>query len=167
MCVCVRVLCWSLSSTAFHILEGVGVSREKPRPNPFWKVLLRVRICSYQGWGLCANDRNQHLENVPFWLAALDVIGVYAQEKLGSRFLMDLKTGLWRTTLSKDLRGESVVSFSSMSGSAAQKLSFMVWSSFQQVLCEFFLWDMIPPPLSCFAEVAVLLWITLGIYSVL
>lgn len=49
MCVWLCVLCWSLSFTAFHILEGVGVSGEKLRPNPIWEILLRVCICSSQG----------------------------------------------------------------------------------------------------------------------
>lgn len=165
MCVC--VLCWSLSSTAFHILEGVGVSREKPDQVLSGKFCFVSASVHTKAWGLCANDRNQRLENVAFWLAALSVIGVYAQEKLGSRFFMDVKTGLWSTALTKDPRGKSVVSFSAMSSSAAWKLVFMVWNSLQQVLYEFFLWDKTLPPLSYFAEVSVLLSITLRDYFML
>lgn len=68
---------------------------------------------------------------------------------------MDIRTGLWSTALTKDPRDECGVS--AVSGSAAQKLFFMVWSSLQQVLYEVFLWDNTHAPLSCFAEVSVLL----------
>jgi len=37
-CVCVFYV--NLSSIAFHILEGVGLSRQNPRLNPIWEVLL-------------------------------------------------------------------------------------------------------------------------------
>lgn len=162
---CVRVyfvLCWSLSSlhsTSWRVLMCLGRSWDQILFGKFCFVSAFVRP---KAWGLCANNRNQLLENVAFWLAALNVIGVYAQENLGSSFIMDFKTGLWNTALTKDSRDKSVVSWSAMSGSAAQKLFFMVWGSLQQVLHEFLLWDKTPPSLSSFAEVSVLFWITLS-----
>lgn len=63
--VCVCVFYVDLSSIAFHILEGVGVSRDNLRLNPIWEVLLYVSASVHtKAQRFCANDRNQHLENV-------------------------------------------------------------------------------------------------------
>lgn len=167
ICVCVYVfyvdLCLPLHSTSWRVLVCLGRSPDQVLSGKFCFVSASVHT---KAWGLCANDRNQLLENAAFWLAALNVIGMCAQEELGSRFIMDVETGLWSTALTKDPRGRSVVSQSAVSDSAAQKLFFMVWCSLQQVLHQFFLWDKTPPPLSGFAEVSVLLWITLWVYFV-
>lgn len=155
MCVCVCLcvlfyveLCLPLHSASWRVLVCLGRSPDQILSGKFCFVSASVHS---KAWGLCANDRNQHLENRAFWLAALNAIGVDAQEKSGSRLLMDVKTGLWSAALTKDPRGKSVVSFCAMSASAAQKLSCMVWSSLHQVLYEFFLWDKTPPLLSCFS----------------
>lgn len=160
-------LCLPPHSTSWWVLVCLGRSWDQILCGKFCFVSASVHT---KAWGLCANDRNQHLENVAFWLAALNVIGVYAQEKLGSTFLMDVKTGLWSTSPHQGPQRQEKsqwVSFGAMSSSAVQKLFFMVWSSLQQVLSGLFLWDKTLPPLSCFAEVSVLLWITLWVYFVL
>lgn len=96
-------LCLPPHSTSWWVLVCLGRSWDQILCGKFCFVSASVHT---KAWGLCANDRNQHLENVAFWLAALNVIGVYVQEKLGSKFLMDVKTGLWSTALTRDPRGK-------------------------------------------------------------
>lgn len=100
---CFMLICLPLHSTSWWVLVCLGRSWDQILSGKFCFVPASVHTTA---WGLCANDRNQHLENVAFWLAALNVIGVYAQEKLGSTFLMDVKTGLGSTALTKDPRGK-------------------------------------------------------------
>lgn len=96
---CFMLICFPLHSTSWRVLVCLGRSPDQILSGRFCLVSVHSKA-----WGLCANDRNQHLGSAAFWPAAPNAVGVDAQEKWGSRFLMDVKAGLWGTALTKDPR---------------------------------------------------------------
>lgn len=175
MCVC--VLWWSLSSIAFHILQGVGVSRENPRLNPLWEVLLYATPSVQGPKTLCSGQESSFGKCSFLTRNELEMRGVcnwsVSPRKAEFRSLGVIKTGWLSTALlyaktPEAWEGPMGVRVLTSGGAICRSSSVsMVWRHLQQVLSELSPLEEDSSTVCSIAEVLLLLWITLRVYFVL